>query len=63
MTNIDPLLHDYKEIEPAFLDQAIRDQLTVDPDRVLDDVRSVEQALPQNPAGMALLLRDHRLAV
>lgn len=58
MANIDPLLHDYKEIAPAFLDQAIQDQLTADPDRVLDDVRAVEQALRQNPVGLALLLRD-----
>ena len=58
MANIDPLLHDYKEIEPTFLDQAIQDQLTADPDRVLDDVRAVEQSLRQNPAGLALLLRD-----
>lgn len=58
MANIDPLLHDYKEIEPTFLDQAIQDQLAADPDRVLDDVRAVEQSLRQNPAGLALLLRD-----
>ncbi len=58
MSNIDPLLHDYKEIEPTFLDQAIKDQLTADPDRVLDDVRTVEQSLRQSPAGLALLLRD-----
>lgn len=58
MANIDPLLHDYKDIEPTFLDQAIQDQLTADPDQVLDDVRLVEQSLRQNPAGLALLLRD-----
>lgn len=58
MANIDPLLHDFTEIEPGFLDQAIQDQLTADPDRVLDDVRAVEQSLRQNPAGLALLLRD-----
>jgi hypothetical protein len=58
MANIDPLLHDYKDIEPAFLDQAIQDQLTADTDQVLDDVRLVEQSLRQNPAGLALLLHD-----
>lgn len=58
MTNMDPSLYDYKEIDPTFLDQAIKDQLTADPDQILDDVRAVEQALRQNPAGLALLLRD-----
>lgn len=58
MANIDPLLHEYKDIEPGFLDQAIKDQLAADPERVLEDVRSVEEALRKNPAEMALLLRD-----
>lgn len=58
LANIDPLLHDYKDIEAAFLDQAIQDQFTADPERVLDDVHSVEEALRKNPAGLALLLRD-----
>lgn len=58
MANIDPLLHDYKEIEPTSLDEAIQDQLTADPDRVLDDVCLVEQSLCQNTAGLALLLHD-----
>lgn len=58
MANVDPLLHEYKDIDPAFLDQAIQDQLAADPDRVLEDVRSVEDALRQSPAGLALILRD-----
>ena len=49
IANIDPLLHDYKEIEPAFLDQAIQDQLTADPDRVLEDVRLVEEIPAEKP--------------
>lgn len=58
MANVDPLLHDYKEIDPHFLDQAIQDQLLADPDQILDDVRSVEDSLGKNPAGLALILRD-----
>jgi len=58
LSNIDPLLHAYKDISPTFLDQAIQDQFAADPDRVLDDVRAVEEALSSNPSGMALLLRD-----
>jgi hypothetical protein len=58
MANVDPLLHDYKDIDPTFLDQAIKDQLAAEPERVLEDVRSVEDALRKNPAGLALILRD-----
>lgn len=58
IANVDPLLHDYREIDPVFLDQAIAEQLTADPDRVLEDVRDVERALAKNPNGLALILRD-----
>ena len=58
LANMDPLLHDYKDITPTFLDQAMEDQLTADPDRVLNDVQSVEEALRKNPDSLALLLRD-----
>lgn len=58
MANIDPLLHEYKDIEPVFLDQATRDQLAADPERVLEDVCLVEDALCKDPAGLALILRD-----
>jgi hypothetical protein len=58
MANIDPLMHDYREINPDFLDQALKDQLQADPDKVLEDVHAVETALIKNPAGMALILRD-----
>lgn len=58
MANVDPLLHDYKDIDPTFLDQAIQDQLAAGPERVLEDVHSVEDALRKNPAGLALILRD-----
>lgn len=58
IANIDPLLHDHKDIDPSFLDQAIQDQLAADPDRVLQDVQAVEDGLRQNPASLALILRD-----
>jgi hypothetical protein len=58
IANVDPLLHEYKDIDPVFLDQAIQDQLVADPDQVLEDVRSVEETLRKNPASLALILRD-----
>lgn len=58
IANVDPLLHEYKDIDPAFLDQAIQDQLASDPDQVLEDVRGIEETLRKNPAGLALILRD-----
>ncbi len=58
LANIDPLLHDYREIDPGFLGQAMQDQLFADPERVLDDVRLVEQSLHQNLPGLTLLLRE-----
>jgi len=58
IANIDPLLHDHKDIDSSFLDQAMEDQLDADPERVLEDVRAVEDGLRQNPAGLALILHD-----
>lgn len=58
IANVDPLLHDYREIDPSFLDEAIKDQLAADPERVLEDVRAVERAIEKNPAGLALILHE-----
>jgi hypothetical protein len=59
LSNLDPGLHDYRQIETAVLDEAIQDQLTADPDRVLADVQAAERFLLAEPqARLAFLLRD-----
>lgn len=58
LANIDPLLHDYKDIETDFLDGAVQDLLQSDPERVLQDVRAVEDLLRKNPQSLSLILRD-----
>jgi hypothetical protein len=58
LSNLDPQLHAYREIDSQVLDEALREQLTSDPDCVLADVQDAETFLKQNPARLALLLRD-----
>ena len=58
LSNLDPALHDYRMIEPQFLDQATQEQLAADPDLVLADVKDAETFLQQDPARLAFLLRD-----
>ena len=58
LSNVDPALHDYRDIDPAFLDQALRDQLAADPDRVIADVKDVEAFLVEEPARLAFLLHE-----
>jgi len=58
LSNLDPLLHDYREIDPWFLDQAMKEQLTADADRVFADVGDAEDFMQQDPARLAFLLRD-----
>lgn len=59
LSNLDPGWHEYRHIEEAVLDEALRDQLHADPDRVLADVQAVEQFLQEEPeARLAFLLRD-----
>ena len=58
LSNLDPALNDFKDIAPADLDQALQDQLKVDPERVTADVQAAEAFLSADPARLAFLLRD-----
>jgi len=58
LSNLDPALHDYREIQPQFLDEAMAEQLAADPDLVLADVREAETFLQSDPERLAFLLRD-----
>lgn len=62
LSNLDPALYEYREIDPAFLDQAMQEQLQADPDQVVADVRDAEGFLCADPARLAFLLHD-RLGV
>jgi hypothetical protein len=59
LANLDPALHEYREIAPETLDAALADQLTADPDQVLADVRQVEAFLLEQPERLAFLLHEH----
>lgn len=58
LSNLDPALHDLREIDPDFLDQALQDQLAADADRVLADVEEAEAFLLEDPERLAFLLHD-----
>jgi hypothetical protein len=58
LSNLDPALHEYREIEPQFLDKAMEEQLAADPDLVLADVKEAEAFLQEDEARLAFLLRD-----
>jgi len=59
LANLDPALHEFRDIDVKFLDAAIQDQWSADPERVSDDVRAVELFLSEEPKRLAFLLRDH----
>lgn len=58
LTNLDPTLHDFREIDAKFLDEALRDQLSTDPDRVSDDIHDAENFLTEDKSRLEFLLRD-----
>jgi len=58
LANLDPALHEYKNIEPAVLDAALKDQIAFDPDCILADVQKVEEFLKEDPRRLSFLLRD-----
>jgi len=58
LSNLDTALHDYREVDPAFLDRAMEEQLAADPDLVLADVKDAEAFLHEDPGRLAFLLRD-----
>ncbi len=63
LSNLDPALHVYKDIPAADLDQAMKDQLTADPDRVLADVQIAEKFLVDEPASRLAFLLHDRLGI
>ena len=58
LSNLDPSLYEYREVDSHFLDQAMQEQLVADPDRLIADVRDIEDFLLQDPARLAFLLHD-----
>jgi len=58
LSNLDPALHEYRSIDPGFLDQAMGEQLRADPERVVADVKQAEEFLVEAPERLAFLLRD-----
>ena len=58
LPNLDPALHEYRDIDSDFLDRALEEQMTADPDRVVGDVQEAEAFLLADPTRLAFLLRD-----
>jgi hypothetical protein len=58
LSNLDPALHEYRDIDPDFLDRAMEEQLSADPERVVADVKAAEDFLVAEPDRLAFLLRD-----
>jgi len=58
LSNLDPALHDYRDVAPDFLDQALQEQLAADPDQVAADVQDAEGFLVAGPARLAFLLHE-----
>ncbi len=59
LANLDPALHEYRDIAAETLDAALADQLTADPEQVMADVRGVEAFLVERPERLAFLLHEH----
>ncbi|MAT45424.1 MAG: hypothetical protein CL609_24110 [Anaerolineaceae bacterium] len=57
--NLDPVLMPYREIDPAFLNLAMQDQIGADPDQVLTDVKDLEDHLQQSPKAIEDLFKKH----
>lgn len=58
LSNLDPTLHEFREIDAKFLDEALRDQLSTDPDSVADDIHDVEKYLTEDKTRLEFLLRE-----
>jgi len=58
LTELDPLLHEYRTIDGQFLRKTIEEQGRDDPDRLLADVADVERFLQSDPDKLTFLLRD-----
>ncbi len=58
LSNLDPALSNYRDIESGFLDQAMQEQLEADPEQVAADVGDAEDFLSDKPERLAFLLHD-----
>jgi len=58
LANLDPSMHEYREMDADFLDAGLKDQLSAHPDQVNADVNDVESFLSAEPKRLALLLRE-----
>jgi len=58
LANLDPALHEYKNIDAAVLNAGLKDQSTFDPDLILADVQSAEDYLKEDAGRLSFLLRD-----
>jgi hypothetical protein len=58
LANLDPTLHNYKNIEPAVLNAAMKDQIKSDPDCILADVEKVEEFLVKDSNRLSFLLYE-----
>jgi len=59
LVNIDPTLHDYRDIDAQFIEKTISEQIEQEPERLLSDVASVDESLRQNSAALEELLSEH----
>lgn len=58
LTNFDPGLYEFRGIEAKFLDEALKDQLAADPERVLADIQKVEDFLKEDVKRLGWLMHD-----
>lgn len=63
LSNLDPSLHEYRQISETVLDEALQDQLTADPDRILADVVAAEQFLQKEPATRLTFLLSEQMGL
>ncbi len=58
LSNIDPALYQYRNISRTVLEDSMRDQVSVDPDQVLADVKLVEDYLQEDNTRLTFLLSE-----
>ena len=58
LANIDPALHEYRQIDAQFLRKSVDEQGRQDPERLMADVADVEVFLQRDGEAMTFLLRD-----
>ncbi len=58
LPSLAPELHEFRDIDPKFLNKALSDQLKANPDQVSEDISQTELFLSEDPQKLAFLLRD-----